>query len=136
MGYMVESEPRPLNTRLDFLYRDAANYKTTSTVVVKGSPTPDLTARLHAALDEGTYFAPELVGLEHPARRDVVFMARFPDPDDDHPFVELDADGITATARPATDTRTLSELVAAFEAAHAAGWNTATLAAYQPTVGV
>ena len=109
-------------TRIDLLYRDAANYKTASGVVFRGEPTPDLVARLTAALD-GDSIVCEQVGLIHPARTDNLFAGRFPDEEDDHGWVELDPERIRAVTSAPTDDRTFAEFVAACEQAAADGWD-------------
>jgi hypothetical protein len=53
-----------VNTRIDFMYRDGANYKQHGHIVVASAPDPALLARLAATLDQQTDFFPLDVGIE------------------------------------------------------------------------
>ncbi len=77
------------NTALTIQYRDGANYKTRSTIVLEGRLTPDLFQRLKASLDEGEYFVPQQIGLKNPALN---FLEHdgFPNADLDHGWCELE----------------------------------------------
>ena len=105
-----------LNTMVPVIYRDACNYKLHASWVFTGPPTPELTERLRSALDDGLYLVAEQVGFEHLARGDDLFMLRFPDPEDDHGYLELEVDQVAPTAEEATDGRTFEQFVAACEA--------------------
>ncbi len=50
-------------TALDYLYRDAANYKAHGTVFVTGLLSPPDIAEIFAKLDSRTYFVPEQLGV-------------------------------------------------------------------------
>jgi hypothetical protein len=87
-----------MNTRIEYLYRDAANYKQFASVVLSGEITAEEIAHIAGCLDSGEYFIPAQVGLEELQRR----MPSFPDPDADHVWHELDVAGITLTEDPPT----------------------------------
>lgn len=109
------------NTALSLLYRDGANYKTTSVTVFSGVPSADLVARLRGACDAGLYLVPAQVDLAHPAEVDQRFAQRFPAPDDDHAWVEIY--GIDPTDTDPTDDRDLATFVADCEAVGPDGWD-------------
>ncbi len=50
-------------TALDYLYRDAANFKAHATVRLSGTLTPAEIAEVFARCDSGTYFVPEQLRL-------------------------------------------------------------------------
>ena len=104
-----------VNTVIEYMYRDAYNYKQHGDVVVAGHD-DDLIGRLVASLDEGENFLPEEVGL--PNLRDGGWDTHHDDADHVwHEYVDAER-----TGRAPTDPRPLAELVAVFEAAAAAGW--------------
>ncbi|MGA3028249.1 MAG: hypothetical protein ABSF98_26165 [Bryobacteraceae bacterium] len=85
-----------MNTRIEYLYRDAGNFKQFASVVLEGEITTRDREAIAAALDSGEYFIPSQVGLGD-------LQAPFPDPDLDHVWHELDVkSGITLTADAAT----------------------------------
>ncbi len=102
-----------MDTKITYLYRDASNYKQHGEVVVDG---PIAFADLEPYLDDGTYFVPTDVGLDHPGEK---FGSRFPS-EDDHPYCELDADDFHPTTEPAI--MSAQDLIELFRQAHAAGW--------------
>jgi hypothetical protein len=53
----------PMLTALDYLYRDAANYKAHATALFTGELSPAEVAEIVAKLDSRTYFVPEQLGL-------------------------------------------------------------------------
>ena len=108
------------NTQVAYLYRDACNFKAYGGAVFTGPPDPALVARLLAARDDDQFLVPEQVGLEHPGNS---MGERFPDEEDDHGFVELEADDITEVTTAPTDGRTFAEFVDACEAAAETGWD-------------
>jgi hypothetical protein len=87
--------------RIEYLYRDAANYKQFASVVLVGAITSQELHTIAAALDSGLYFIPSQVGL--PDLQSA--MSGFPDPESDHVWHELDVqEGISLTTDPATET--------------------------------
>ena len=103
------------NTLIDFLYRDAGNYKVRSTAIVSGAITDTDIDVIMSCLYEGEWFIPEMVGLD--GERFSTF-----DPTQDHPWFELYRDSFTITTRPCTTHLDVSTLVAAFQAAYAQNW--------------
>lgn len=105
-----------LNTRLNLMYRDASNYKSTGEVVFAGAPTPELVNRFYAACDDDAGTGPsiicEQVAIEKPSFGGVY--------EDDHPWVEVSLDPVGAAA---TDHRTFEEFVQEVEAAAVEGWD-------------
>lgn len=98
-----------MNTRIEYAYRDGANYKATGHVILTGEADEDLVRRLrHACMDEDdhAFFVPESVG-----------MARLPtwdwDDEVDHPFHTLE--NVVTTTEAATDARSIDDLVKDFE---------------------
>lgn len=110
-----------MTTTVHLLYRDACNYKTSSTVVFEGDATPELIERFLEARD-ADFIVPEQVGLTHPALNNDIFVGRFPDKEDDHGFVEVERDDIEPGGR-VTDPRTFEQFVEECELAAAEGWD-------------
>jgi len=52
-----------MNTRIDYLYRDASNYKAYNSVVLSGKMSAEDAERISKCLCDGTYFIPRDVGL-------------------------------------------------------------------------
>jgi hypothetical protein len=100
------------NTLIRYQYRDAANYKATSSVVFAGRPTDDELARLLANRDEGERFIPSQVGLQD---LQLSFNGRLQD--DDHVWHELQAEDVEATDEPPTDPRDIHQFAAEFTSA-------------------
>jgi hypothetical protein len=89
-----------MNTRVEYVYRDADNYKQFASVVLMGEITPEERARIAAGLDGSECFIPSQVGLEDLQPR----MPFFPNPDSDHVWHELDTSlGITLVDYPPTE---------------------------------
>jgi len=98
------------NTKVNYLYRDASNYKAHNECVIRGVLTKEQQSAILGCLHEGEYFIPSQVGLpEH----------RFEDQDgiteDDHCWFELNEFGFEATQEAPTVGFTAEELVAAFQ---------------------
>lgn len=103
-----------MNTRINYLYRDASNYKVHNTCVVEGSFTEAQKAAIKECLDGGEYFIPSNVGLPE---------ERFEDwnEQDDHPWFELDVADIEETDDEAT-VSTTAEAVYEALLAHKGKW--------------
>lgn len=99
------------NTRIDFLYRDAANYKFPQHAVISGGITEAQIQTILGCLNEGEYFIPSQVGLP------CSYAFPYEPSDDDHPFCELNAESFHETFAPAQVEITADELVAKFLAA-------------------
>lgn len=79
---------------IEYLYRDAANWKTHGAALLTGAWSPILAAQIEAALDGDRLFVAEQVGLpELQAAHAATYGS---DPDLDHPFHEF------VQLRPAT----------------------------------
>lgn len=78
-------------TCFHYIYRDENNYKEGSDFYALGEITDEQKKRLQATLDEGLYFVPGDVGLDHLGE---LRWSRFPT-SADHPFHELDTEGIS-----------------------------------------
>lgn len=102
------------NTKINYLYRDADNYKMHNEVVVKGKFTPEMQDTIKDALECGEYFIPSQVGLPE---------KRFDNcTDADHCFFELDVDNdFVVTDEEPTVELTAEELTNAF--ANVAYWD-------------
>lgn len=96
------------NTKIEYLYRDASNYKIWNEAIVSGLLTSQQKEEILATLHEGLYFKPRKVGLPE---------TRFSeDSNDDHDWLELEADGITSTDAAPTQRMTAAELLENFRA--------------------
>lgn len=105
-----------MNTRVEYLYRDASNYKQWGEVVFRGDCDATLQHRLTATLDSGAFFVAHQVRLPELFFSDALYA-------DDHCLHELAE--VSATEEPANDAfdRTIAEFVAEMEVALAAGWS-------------
>ena len=95
-----------MNTKIEFTYRDASNYKVHNEDIVAGVLTDEQKAIIMDCLDEGQYFIPSQVGLKARAFDDVT--------EDDHPWFELDG---FEEAEEEASTMTAEGLVKAFQEA-------------------
>lgn len=97
-----------MNTRMEYLYRDASNYKSPNQVIVAGTITEEQKEAILQTLEDGTYFIPEQVGLDLYRGWDIT--------EDDHPFCELDVEKDFYETEEAADDEnfTVDDLVAAF----------------------
>ena len=78
----ARNEPIECNTRLGYMYRDAGNWKTWNTVILKGAMTPEMFKEMRACCEDGhELFIPEQ--LELPLIRE------WETTEDDHPYAEL-----------------------------------------------
>lgn len=101
----IKDEPVERNTMLEYLYRDAANWKTWNTVVLKGEMTDEMFKEMCECCEDGQeMFVPEQLGLD--LIRDWETTA------DDHPYAELGAFTIVPN-NPTTD-MTVEELLDRF----------------------
>ena len=122
-----------MNTKVNYLYRDASNYKTYNEAVLKGTLTENQVQRIYNALDSGLYFIPHQVGLDEDRGRGSYYT------DDDHCWFELElrADDygnveydelegdftLELTKAPPTVNMTAMEFVERMEEAAAEGWD-------------
>ena len=112
-----------MSTRINYLYRDASNYKQAGAIVIAGEVSEAQRDTIAATLDGEEFFIPEQVGFPNPRNL-------FDEPsDDDHCWCELDvANDFEQVDAPATDSRTADEIVAAIVAAAFEGWDDVTYA--------
>jgi hypothetical protein len=99
---------RQENTELEYLYRDASNYKWFDSVIVAGHLTLN---DLKKYLIDGEYFVPELVGMKC-----LTPEIRNEDDHDWHEIVSLKPTTLAANFLSA------EELVLKFKAQYLAGW--------------
>lgn len=97
------------NTKLWYMYRDAANYKVHTDVVLTGEMTPEQWETILSCCEDREYFAPAKVGLE---ARDFVAIGYKPYDDDPELFeiVEYSHTDLKPTVQ-----MTVEELVAKFQ---------------------
>ena len=105
------------NTKFQYLYRDADNYKQWNEVILAGEITDEQTETIVDACD-GEYFIPEQVGLPIERPDDNITEA-------DHCFCELYHTYINLTDDEPTVDITVDELVKRFEEAKKNGWDAA-----------
>ena len=105
------------NTKLWYMYRDAANYKVHTDVVLTGEMTPEHWETILSCCDDREYFAPAKVGLE---ARDFVAIGYKPYDDDPELFeiVEYSHTDLKPTVQ-----MTVEELVTKFQE-HKGKWYT------------
>lgn len=96
-----------MNTKIEYLYRDADNYKVWNTCVVCGEITEQQKETIFNSLDGGEYFIPSKVGL--PEKRFENYDAEV-----DHDWFELQKDSFDDTDLPPTVDTTASELADSF----------------------
>ena len=102
---------KEMNTRMEYLYRDRSNYKTTNEFIISGWVTERQKKEIADCLEDGQYFIPEQIGLPLTRGWDIN--------DDDHPYCELDPEcDFFETAQPPADPEfTAEKLVALFREA-------------------
>ncbi len=101
------------NTRIDYLYRDAGNYKAHGHVVVAGRVR---FGDLKPFLDCGEYFVPPTVGIPP-----LNIEGEPRDPRLDHPWHELSPEGFSGTGEPPTIDATAAQLIGSFRRAASRG---------------
>lgn len=82
--------PEHGNDCVEVVYRDADNYKESTTLAFPGTLTEELRSRLRFALDSEQYYLPTQIQHEHLGTR----MESWPDAQSDHVWHELDVDEI------------------------------------------
>lgn len=97
-----------INTKIDYLYRDASNYKSYQNVIISGSLTPTDIDTILACCQDHEYFIPEY--LDIPAERNWGF-----DPEQDDAFWELDKTSFSETNERPTSNITPEQLVDRFK---------------------
>lgn len=98
-----------MNTEIEYLYRDASNYKKRNTAVLIGELSAADQQVILDCLEDGEYFIPSQVGLDE---------ERFGSwTEDDHRWFELGPGFATPTPCTATCGLTCAQLVENFKAA-------------------
>ena len=97
------------NTRIEYLYRDASNWKQGNECIIQGTIDEAGINAIMASLNEGKYFIPRAVGL--PETRFGTWN------EDDHSYFELDKTGFSLTNEEPTVDVDAETLVARFKAA-------------------
>lgn len=99
----TDERTNPVYTRVNYLYRDASNYKQFGSALLYGTITEEQKEVIGATLDdEDGHFIPDQIGWEHPGRA----MSSWPS-EDDHCFAEIDMEDAT-TFEVIDDTTTRS----------------------------
>lgn len=108
-----------MNTKIDYIYRDASNYKVTNSCIVAGEITKEQIDTILSSLEGGEYSIPSLVGLPE---------VRFEnyDPEVDHPFFELGEYSFTLTSASTDVDFDIETLVNEFEV-YAGDWEDAAI---------
>ncbi|MHB0970001.1 MAG: hypothetical protein ACYC7A_17820 [Thermoanaerobaculia bacterium] len=100
-----------MNTRFEYLYRDAGNWKKWGCVVFAGAPSAALDDRFRAACFMREFFIAAQVRLPE------LFFDEYPVNDDDHCFHEFSSLGETTDDPNDEHRRTIDEFVCEFEEA-------------------
>lgn len=101
-----DSNPSPeLNTKIEYLYRDASNYKVFNSCIIHGEITKEMESEIKQHLDCGEYFIPSAVGLPE---------EKFDDETEDDGFF-FEWQGVSTTNAAATVNVTAAELVEKFK---------------------
>lgn len=98
-----------MNTVIEYLYRDAGNYKVWNEAVIQGILSQQQIKTILSCLADGLWFIPRFVGL--PGKQFDNW-----DVEADHPFFELGSDWIRTEAREPTVDITPRELTERFVA--------------------
>lgn len=105
-----------MNTKIEYLYRDASNYKQWNVAIVSGEFKIEDFETIVSVMD-CEYFIPEQVGL-HLTRPDDDFT------EDDHPWAELfPEENINLTDEEPTEDITWVQLIDNFRKVKTTGWN-------------
>jgi hypothetical protein len=106
----------PSNTKFEYLYRDASNYKSWGSVVFAGPSNDDMQMRLMSAFESGEFFIAQQVRIPE------VFLKGWPLDQDDHCWHAFSS--MEETDEPANDShsRKIVEFVDEVERAATEGW--------------
>ena len=107
-----------LNSRFEYLYRDASNYKTWGSVAFAGRVTDDFTRRLLRALESSEFLIADQVRVPE------LFLGLrdWPLEQDDHCWHEFSAIESTTEAADDSHGRTIDDFIAEVERQSALGW--------------
>lgn len=104
----ISSSVSQYNTQINYLYRDANNYKVHNSCIVSGEITEDQKSAILSSLDNGVYFIPHLVGMPE------VKFDEIDDPAVDHQWFELYEYSFERTTKQATISSTAAALTVDF----------------------
>jgi hypothetical protein len=104
------------NTRFNYLYRDASNYKSWGSVVFRSGIDDTLSARLSAALESTEFFIADQIRIPE------VFLPDWPLEQDDHCWHGFSDTELTSDAPDDPHGRTIAEFVAEVERASREDW--------------
>lgn len=96
-----------MNTKINYLYRDADNYKVHNVCVVEGTLTKQQIKGIIDCCNDGEYFIPRQIGL--PEKRFDSY-----DPAVDHCWFEIDESCFEQTASPSNIAMTAQQLMEQF----------------------
>ena len=102
------------NTEINYMYRDASNYKQYGNEVIRGELTYEQLAPYFLEMQEADVglFNPEAVGLWHPGSGALGFPT-----EDDHDWCELGKDDVTQTDREPTIKQSADQFIELFRMA-------------------
>lgn len=98
-----------MNTKVEYLYRDASNYKVHNEAVIKGTLTTEQIEEIISCCDCVEYFVPQQVGLPETRFGKIT--------EDDHCWFEICKEGFSETDQANTVDLTAEELYRNFLAA-------------------
>ena len=103
------------NTKIEYLYRDASNYKQQNIVILAGELSPAEVRTILNNRSDGEYFIPAQVGLPEKRFDEVT--------EDDHCWFELSEYSFAMTPEEPTVKITTKELVEKFKKIGPYGWD-------------
>lgn len=106
-----------MNTKICYLYRDAANYKVWHKCIVSGKITREQIGEIVCCLEGGCWFKADMVQLP-----DERFSFWSEDKEIDHPWFELSENSFEYTDEAVDTYMTATELVDLFHDAKKRGW--------------
>lgn len=106
---------REMNTKFNYLYRDASNYKNWGEVIFKGEYTPEMAVELTEYLDEGRYFIAHQVDIP-----EMFFDYGKDSIEDDHCWHEYG--DMVLTEQEPTDPRTIQQFIQQVKEESELGW--------------
>ena len=109
-------DPEALNTKIEYLYRDADNYKVFNECVIEGLLSEEQKKQILGCRIDGEWFIPHMVGL--PGNQFGSW-----DPESDHPLFELYEHSFEATRLSPTVDVKATDLVTAFDLCNKSNWN-------------
>ena len=99
---------KPINTRINYLYRDADNYKMQNSCVIEGPVTEQQIGKILSCCDMAHYFIPKQVGL--PETRFKTY-----NPEVDHCWFEIEESGFEPTDSPPDVALNAEQLIERFD---------------------